>query len=230
MNYNIAICVPTRGLQQPLFVGDLFNLTMCTQAALKGDDTFGLLQKAGTYIDSNRNDLVAAALDHDPTHILFVDDDMRFPPEALLRLLIHNVPIVGINYVTRGLEAIYVAIEQSGRNKEGKPAKRFATLAADTGLGECMGIGFGFVLIQRKVFDVLNGRGFKHRWFLKYYDKESDTDVGEDIDFCDKARAAGFKIMVDHDLSKDCAHIGSFEYRLQHAWAKAEADAQKAEK
>lgn len=225
--YNIAICVPTRGACQKLFVGDLFNLVMATQAAFRGDDTFGLLLKDGTYIDSNRNDLVAAALEHEPTHLLFVDDDMRFPPDALLKLLVRNKPIVGINYITRGIEAAYVAIAESGRNKEHTPAKRFPTLETDTGLGECLGIGFGFVLIQRQVFDALTSRGFKHKWFLKYYDKAFDCDVGEDIDFCDKAREAGFHIFVDHDLSKECSHIGTFEYRLHHAWAVAEAEAAK---
>jgi hypothetical protein len=41
--------------------------------------------------------------------------------------------------------------------------------------------------------------------------------IGEDYSFCQRARESGVRFHVDHDLSKDCAHIGAFEYRTEHA-------------
>jgi hypothetical protein len=34
----------------------------------------------------------------------------------------------------------------------------------------------------------------------------------EDVFFCRKAREAGFDIVIDHDLSKQCAHLGDWEF------------------
>jgi len=43
--------------------------------------------------------------------------------------------------------------------------------------------------------------------------------VGEDIYFCKLAQAHGFKVWVDHDLSKDVKHIGKMEFTHDHAEA-----------
>ena len=43
--------------------------------------------------------------------------------------------------------------------------------------------------------------------------------VGEDVYFCKLARERGFDVFVDHDLSKDCGHVGMLEYKTDHAFA-----------
>ena len=35
--------------------------------------------------------------------------------------------------------------------------------------------------------------------------------------FCRLLQKAGVPIYVDHDLSKECGHLGSFDFRLDHA-------------
>jgi len=45
------------------------------------------------------------------------------------------------------------------------------------------------------------------------------------VDFCLKAKKAGLEIWVDHDLSKECAHIGRLEYKLEMIEAVKDMDA-----
>jgi hypothetical protein len=40
--------------------------------------------------------------------------------------------------------------------------------------------------------------------------------------FCRKAREAGYEVLVDHDLSHQVKHIGTFEYSHEGAWAMKE--------
>src|SRR5205823_6020553 len=48
-----------------------------------------------------RCDLVKAVLPAGPDYILWLDVDHVFPPDALVRLLAHKRPVIGINQPTR---------------------------------------------------------------------------------------------------------------------------------
>jgi hypothetical protein len=52
-------------------------------------------------------------------------------------------------------------------------------------------------------------------WFAEVYNVETGNTVGEDVYFCNLARAAGHKVYIDHDISKDVVHMGGFEFRHQ---------------
>jgi hypothetical protein len=43
--------------------------------------------------------------------------------------------------------------------------------------------------------------------------------VGEDIYFCKLAQAHGFKVYIDHDLSKEVRHTGTMDFTHEHAEA-----------
>ena len=40
--------------------------------------------------------------------------------------------------------------------------------------------------------------------------------IGEDMYFCREAQKAGFKVYIDHDLSKQVRHIGVLEFMHEH--------------
>jgi hypothetical protein len=42
--------------------------------------------------------------------------------------------------------------------------------------------------------------------------------MGEDVFFCKKARELGHKIYIDHDVSHEIGHIGTFEFGHPHTW------------
>ncbi len=71
------------------------------------------------------------------------------------------------------------------------------TLAELRGVLEVARVGLGCCLIRRRVFEALEAPWFRHPPAL--------PGSGEDYDFCDRARAAGFRIVVD--LNLECGHL-----------------------
>lgn len=131
------------------------------------------------------------------THIFFIDDDMLVPPNGLLRLLSHNVPIVGGLYFQRTPPHLPVAY----RHVEGNqwvPVTEFCA-----GLQEVDALGFGFMLVKREVFERMD-----RPWF------EFSDRMGEDMYFCQQAKALGYPILVDADLK--CRHLAMVEITEDH--------------
>jgi len=48
--------------------------------------------------------------------------------------------------------------------------------------------------------------------FEMLYVPELDDYQGEDWSLCNALHELGFKIWIDHDLSKEVGHLGEFEY------------------
>jgi hypothetical protein len=65
----------------------------------------------------------------------------------------------------------------------------------------------GMVMVHRSVYEKI-----PQPHYLQEYVTELNLEIGEDIYFCNKAKAAGFDVWVDHDLSKEIAHIGIFHF------------------
>lgn len=209
---RVAIAIPSRGQHPARFTLDLAHLVMVTsQHMAAGNLAFSVILGEHTYIDSNRNELVAAAIESDATHILWLDDDMRFPHDTLVRLLQHSKPVVGANYARRSVaDPRPTAILKVGDRKT--PGELLYGAEDASGLVEVEALGFGCVLTQIGVFGEVGAP-----WFEKHWDKTLRQDVGEDADFCARARKKGVAIYVDQALSEEVEHLGVFGYRLAHA-------------
>jgi hypothetical protein len=55
--------------------------------------------------------------------------------------------------------------------------------------------------------------------YLQEYIPELNLEIGEDIYFCKLAQAHGFKVYIDHDLSKEVRHTGTMDFTHEHAEA-----------
>jgi GT2 family glycosyltransferase len=157
--------------------------------------------KTGSVIADLRNALVKEALKSDSTtHILFVDDDQIFPADTLERLIERDLDIVGANIVRK---------EPNPRTNSREIGSNGVcwTLPNDTGVKEVDYVGTGLILIKRRVFEAM-----EYPWY--FYDVAKGS--GEDVAFCHKAREHGFKTYIDHDLSKEVKHCGSFHWGLEH--------------
>src|SRR5689334_19338639 len=83
---KVAICTPCQDMIHATFAMDVsLLLSHSVQAGVK----CAMYQNRGTILPMQRAELVQVALNHDATHVLFVDSDMRFPKDALIRLLEH---------------------------------------------------------------------------------------------------------------------------------------------
>jgi hypothetical protein len=130
--------------------------------------------------------------------LLWIDGDHSFPSDTAHRLLAHKRPWVGINATTRAPPLVCTAFK--------KPGERLATTSKSTGLERAWRMGMGITLTEARVFTEM-----PKPWFaVEYFEKDGKSFyAGEDVYFCEKAKAHGFAPMIDHDLTKDTAHIGS---------------------
>lgn len=138
-----------------------------------------------------RNRCVELAREHGAGHLLFLDSDMVFPRTTLQRLMAHGKDIVGATYPKRVPPHPPLGVLEG------------AHVDADRGLAEMRHLPTGCLLIHMAVFDALGSPSFRFS-----LDPESGAIVGEDYDFCDRARSAGFSIWCDSALSFEIGHIG----------------------
>jgi len=198
MTVKVKVGIPAR---DTVMTGFAHSLAMMTARSAVAGIEIGLTTSSGTLIADQRNNLAKATLDEGQDWLLFLDSDMVFPSDALLRLLARNAPIVTCNYSTRRAPAEPVAFKRIGT------LEKLYTEEDSTGVEACAANGMGVALIHRTVFEQT-----PKPWFNIPYIPSSDGNWGEDVWFCNAARKAGFDVLVDHDLSKQVRHIGMREY------------------
>lgn len=218
---TIAICIPSRDQWDSRFGYRLARLMAFTGATLCADGLADLRLHMvnGSLIDSSRCTLVKEALTEGATHLFWLDTDMTFPEDTIVRLLRHNKPIVTVNAPTRRFPIQPTAFKRI--DYEHGLHARLYTEEGSTGLEEVEACGFSVAMMQAKIFESIPMPAF-----LTEYDKGTGRWKGEDVYFCEQARAAGFPVLVDHDLSKLIGHVGVMEYRHDHALAVRELDAE----
>lgn len=159
-------------------------------------------------LPENRHRLVSRAFQREATHLLFWDADTKAPADCIPRLLNHNAPVVAVNYPTKEVESRPTAYHEG----EGYIGPVW-TQEQHTGLTEVTHCGFGLMLVDMRVFEQIDFPMFQ----LTPLPPEYIKTESEDVFFCRKVRDKGFPIVIDHDLSKQIAHIGDWEYTMQHA-------------
>lgn len=147
----------------------------------------------------SRNLLAQLAIDGGFTHLLFIDSDMEFPADLAVRMVAHRKPIMAINCMARRRPYYLTARDESAQEVETGPES--------TGIERVARVGTGIMLIHLDVFREMAEPWFEYRWL-----PEKHVFAGEDFVFCDKARTAGNEIWIDHDLSKQVAHVGTFQF------------------
>lgn len=198
MTVKVKVGVPAR---DTVHTGFFHACTMLVAQSVAAGLEVNLTTSSGTLICDQRINLAKAMLSEGHDYLLMLDSDMRFPSDALLRMLERQEAIVTSNYSTRRAPAEPVAF------KSCTTLEKLYTTEDSTGLEECSANGLGVALIHRSVFEET-----PKPWFYMPYIPASDGFWGEDVWFCNQARKAGFPVFVDHDLSKEVKHIGNREY------------------
>jgi hypothetical protein len=176
------------------------------------DDRVLLYTSHGTLIASQRMELARQALEEKADYLLWLDSDMRFPRETIGHLMLRDKPIVAANYATRRMPVKPVAM----MDNDGEIGRVY-TAPDSEGLQPVDYIGMGVMMVKREVFEKVEAP-----WFAIPYSTIGNHYIGEDVFFCRKAREAGYEVLVDHDLSHQVKHIGTFEYSHEGAWAMKE--------
>jgi hypothetical protein len=153
-----------------------------------------------TYVHVGREAFLAGAIDRQATHVLWLDTDMEFPPDAAIRLAQHDKALVACNCVMRNPHRLFTAW-RDGRCVE--------TTEQSTGLEAVDTVGMGMMLMRTDVVQRL-----PRPWFEHGRNDDTGGDIGEDVMFCRKLRKTGRDIYIDHDLSKEIGHIGQHAFRI----------------
>lgn len=149
----------------------------------------------------NREGLVDLVLENKKaTHLLFVDDDMKFSPDAVAIMIRRRMPVVLCNYTLKKDNARFMA-------KYLDHSTCIVTRENSVGLEPCEYAGFGLSLIAREVLEKM-----KKPRFLPFWSEKEGGYSTEDKPFFDQVRSLGYTVWVDHDASKLVRHVGDKEY------------------
>lgn len=200
VQHKVMIAVPSGDDVKADFAFDLARLMGYT-TFVRPQMTVLLYSVKGTYLPRARAALVQAALDHTCTHILWLDADMRFPKDTLIRLLGHGMPIVAANYPTRQAPILPTALDMD-----------LNPVFEREGLIDVRSCGMGVMLTDVDVFTTIG-----KPWFAVGYNRKADDYASEDAYLCERARLSGYRVVIDGPLSEQVSHAGGFTFHMEHA-------------
>jgi hypothetical protein len=163
-----------------------------------------------------RNLLVQDMLESDADYLVFIDSDINFEPEDILRLMAWAQDskkgiVAGVPRV-RDVNKTYIADLDHDENGD-------LTMNA-MGLVRAKRVATAFMLIQRNVIETMIAAHPDWNYFDKRCGKTvpalfdfkltEEGYIGEDFLFCDRARELGFEVWVDPTIS--LGHMGVQEY------------------
>jgi hypothetical protein len=155
----------------------------------------------GTIISNMRNEIIQTSIETGATHVMFVDSDIIFPPDAIATLLTRGKDIIGgmYNNKTLPLTTTIKVLGPDGNILEGTnnfqiPAEPF----------KCFAVPAGFMLIRLEAIkDMKNPFDFGRT-------AQGDF-IGEDINFCERAqKELGLEVWCDPTFR--LGHIGPYVY------------------
>lgn len=212
---RLHFCIPSYGGM----VNEAFFISMLKFMATA--NRLGLNFTVDTMVNESliprgRNSLVAKFLAFEPksTHLMFIDADIGFEPEEVLKLILANKDVAGGLYPKKALPIQYVVNKIPNSEKEGN-------------LVEVANLGTGFMLIKRQVIETLIQRRpdlhyadaigldpkydpYKYALFDTQIDPSTKEYLSEDYYFCKLWRENGGKIWADLSIKLD--HTGYYKF------------------
>jgi len=151
-------------------------------------------------ISRGRNTIAHRFLKSDCDYLFMIDSDMTFPKDGLEQLLLHDLELVGANYMLKNLNGSFA----------GKPDSYVDDLSPATF------IPTGFMLIKRSMFDklekvdVYNHTGMEgvKGFFIPFVTEVEGVNryLSEDWAFSYRCRDAGIVGFIDNTIR--LGHIG----------------------
>lgn len=162
------------------------------------------------YIDRSRNFCVNLFLDSNCSDIVFVDADLKFDDDAILKLIKYDKDIVCGAYRYKKIEVEYTAILDFSRNNNCKEES--------TGLVYAIKAPTGLMRINKNVFKkMITHYGMKadERGIYPFFEtgirfKNDNNWYGEDTFFCKKWTEMNGEIFVEPSIT--FTHLGTQEF------------------
>ena len=160
-----------------------------------------LAMEAGSLIYTSRNNLATKALQINADYVFWMDSDMDFEPDTLIRMVDtlkkNNLDFLTGVYFRRRPPFSPVLFDRLDMTKNGVCSwSNFDEIPNH--LFEIGGCGFGCVLMSTEIFlSVQSQHGFMFTPI---------GNCGEDVAFCIRARQCGYKLWCDPSIV--CGHVG----------------------
>lgn len=170
-------------------------------------------------IDMARSQMATDFLARGFEETMWIDSDVGFFPDDVDKLRSYQLPICGALYPRKAQRSFAAKL---------LPGTGPVTFGAKGGLLEVQYTGTGFLHVRRDVYETIraelklphcnrgNGNGVVP-YFLSLLIQSGDESfyLSEDYSFCERARTAGLKIMVDTSIR--LWHIGPYRFSWEEA-------------
>lgn len=203
MNKKTLIAVPCFDMVHTDFMESVINLQ-------KPENTFFTVVK-NTLIYIGRNIIATNAVEHDFDRVLWLDSDMRFPPDMIFRLaedMDNGYDLVTGLYFTRKPPIKPNAFSELHWRKDGDKVDSGCewlwTYPED--LTEIKACGFGCCMTS---VDIIKKVGDKFGVLFTPFE-----GLGEDMSFCLRVSQVGGKMACDPRIK--CDHIGQAVYNEEY--------------
>ena len=201
---------PTVYIAMPCYdsvkINTMLSVIKLVQQLSKSGIKVGINTMKSPLIHQARNYLTSVFLTTEYQYLLFIDSDVEFEPEAVLRMLVAKKEIICTPYRVKAEQ-----LDKHIYTVEFKDPKHIPILPG--GLVELEAGTTGLMLIDRKVFEkIIKNRtdlkiinkatptaGKSHEFYYNFFDFGFDEgySTGEDISFCRLARGNDFKIYAN---------------------------------
>ena len=201
-------------------INTMLSVVKLIQQLGKSGIETGIHTMKSPLIHQARNYLTSVFLTTQYQYMLFIDSDVEFEPEVVLRMMVVKKPIVCTPYRVKSPE-----IDKQIYTVEFKDPKNILVLAE--GLVEIEAGPTGLMLIDRKVFEriIKNHPELKirnkatpkaeksHEFYYNFFDFGFNDGyaMGEDVSFCRLARDNDFRIFAN--IESSTAHHGSYAWK-----------------
>lgn len=214
-NSRLHFCIPCYGgmITEAFFISMLKYMAAANKLGL--NFTVDTMVNE-SLIPRGRNSLVAKFLAFEPksTHLMFIDADIGFEPEEVIKLVLADKDVAGGLYPKKALPIQYVVNRIPNSQKEGN-------------LVEVANLGTGFMLIKRSVIEKIIAQRpelhyadaigldpkfdpYKYALFDTSIDPNTKEYLSEDYHFCKLWRSLGGQIWADLSIKLD--HTGYYKF------------------
>lgn len=153
----------------------------------------------GPYLALAREACLVEAIAAQSDYLVFIDTDIAFQVDALPRLLAHGKDVIGGAYNEKRLPAVSTVKLDDGTGKIFKGMKVLPNEPF-----QCIAVATGFMAVNLKRLTAC----MAPPCFTYAFDGKDF--MGEDVQFCLRARAAGMQIWCDPTI--ELKHIGRWAY------------------
>jgi GT2 family glycosyltransferase len=196
---KIAVCIPLRGS-----VSDLFLLNFVSQLLKNSrEHDMAVISSTRMPLDAARNEILQIAMKNGSDYLWWLDSDIILPKNVnVLQSLIE---------MDKGIaSALYFKKEQPYDPvliilKDGKPF--FIRPVPSNQVLKVDAVGLGCCLVKADVLRKMVGAGEPVFEFRQKMLPDSVETVGEDVNFCLRAKEFGFETYINTGLV--CGHLGN---------------------